>query len=52
MQDILNHGSEARLNAPSTFGENWKWRMLKGETTKALSDKLARCNWMYERHKF
>ena len=52
MQDILNHGSEARLNAPSTFGENWKWRMVKGETTKELSEKLARCNWMYERHRF
>ncbi len=52
MQDILNLGSEARLNAPSTFGDNWKWRMLKGEADNKLAEKLARCNWMYERHKF
>lgn len=27
MQDILALGNEARLNYPSTVGENWKWRL-------------------------
>ncbi|MBR4341201.1 MAG: 4-alpha-glucanotransferase [Lachnospiraceae bacterium] len=50
MQDILDLGSEARLNAPSTFGENWKWRLQKGQASPKIAEKLARCNWMYERH--
>lgn len=27
MQDILGLGNEARINYPSTVGENWKWRL-------------------------
>lgn len=27
-QDILKLGNYARMNTPSTFGNNWKWRML------------------------
>lgn len=26
MQDLLGLGSEARMNTPSTVGDNWKWR--------------------------
>lgn len=37
MQDYLGLGSEARINTPSTLGDNWKWRMDKD----ALNDKLA-----------
>lgn len=29
MQDILKLDNHARINAPSTCGENWQWRMLK-----------------------
>ncbi len=28
VQDLLSKGSEARINTPSTLGDNWKWRML------------------------
>ena len=31
MQDLLGLGNEARMNAPSTYGNNWKWRLLKDE---------------------
>jgi 4-alpha-glucanotransferase len=31
MQDLLGYGNEARMNAPSTYGNNWKWRLLKDE---------------------
>lgn len=27
MQDILKLGNEARMNAPSTVGRNWRWRI-------------------------
>ena len=27
MQDILKLGNEARMNQPSTVGQNWKWRL-------------------------
>ncbi len=30
MQDILQLGSEARMNRPSTVGVNWKWRFSSG----------------------
>ncbi|SER52852.1 4-alpha-glucanotransferase [Lachnobacterium bovis] len=31
MQDILGYGNVARMNTPSTTGNNWKWRLLKNE---------------------
>lgn len=37
MQDYLGLGNEARINTPSTLGDNWKWRLDKN----ALSDELA-----------
>ncbi len=30
MPDLLGLGSEARINTPSTVGDNWKWRIEKG----------------------
>ena len=30
VQDILKLGNEARMNMPSSFGNNWKWRMRAG----------------------
>lgn len=29
MQDVLRLGNEARMNAPSTVGYNWRWRIGK-----------------------
>jgi len=40
MQDLLCLGSEARMNTPSTMGENWKWRMSKDDLTSSLANKL------------
>lgn len=33
MQDILGLGSEARMNTPSTIGNNWKWRITENQLT-------------------
>ena len=29
MQDLLNLGADARMNVPSTVGDNWAWRVRK-----------------------
>lgn len=34
VQDILKLGNQARMNLPSSFGNNWKWRMLPGALTE------------------
>lgn len=39
VQDILNLGNEARMNTPSTLGNNWRWR-LKDLPSKEIMDKL------------
>ena len=40
IQDYLGFGKEARMNFPSTLGENWKWRLKKGDITKALTKEI------------
>lgn len=42
LQDILGLGSEGRMNTPSLYGGNWKWRFDPAALTSALADKLAR----------
>jgi 4-alpha-glucanotransferase len=42
MQDVLGLGSEARMNTPSVYGGNWKWRYSPGQASPELSEKLAR----------
>lgn len=49
IQDIIGLGSEARINIPSTLGENWKWRARKGEVTAEMADRLYRYMEMYGR---
>ncbi|MCI5892169.1 MAG: 4-alpha-glucanotransferase [Clostridiales bacterium] len=50
MQDILNLGSDARMNTPSTMGANWQWR-LKDMTpfTDELAAKLLKLTKLYSR---
>ena len=49
MQDYLCLGSEARINTPSTLGNNWKWRISKRATTKKLEDRLLELARIYAR---
>lgn len=39
-QDVLGLGSEARMNEPSTVGNNWKWRAEEGVFTEKLAEKI------------
>ena len=45
----LELGAEARMNFPSTLGNNWKWRLLPGETDEALARRLLRETALYGR---
>lgn len=49
MQDYLGLGNEARINTPSTLGDNWKWRMSKGAATDELARKIYDLTKMYGR---
>ncbi len=49
MQDLLDLGSEARMNTPSTTGTNWKWRMKKGAATRELAEKVRGYTALYSR---
>ena len=42
MQDYLGLDNSARINHPSTFGSNWKWRMDADALTDALSARGAK----------
>ncbi len=41
MQDYLELGGEARINVPSTLGDNWKWRMVRGQLEEGLAQKIC-----------
>ena len=40
LQDFLGKDDSARINTPSTLGDNWKWRVKKEEITKELSNSI------------
>ena len=48
-QDLLGLGSEARMNTPSTLGNNWQWRTLPGTFDEKLSRRLYREMRVYQR---
>ena len=41
LQDVLGLGSEARMNTPSVYGGNWRWRFDQGQLTGEVAAKLA-----------
>ena len=41
MQDVLKLDNSARLNTPGTVGENWRWRLKKGQFTEEHTGYLA-----------
>ncbi len=49
MQDILNLGSEARMNFPGTLGGNWDWRFTWDQINKDLALKYKKLTQLYER---
>jgi 4-alpha-glucanotransferase len=49
IQDYLCKSSDARINTPSTVGENWVWRLRKGEFTEELINKIRKITVLYDR---
>lgn len=49
MQDYLALGSEARINTPSTLGNNWKWRVRKEMLTEKLAGQMRDLGEVYGR---
>lgn len=49
MQEYLCLGGEARINKPSTLGNNWKWRLSKGQITDELLERMREITKLYGR---
>ena len=49
LQDYLLLDTTARINTPSTLGENWKWRLYDDELNTKLAKKIYRLNRIYGR---
>lgn len=48
-QDLLCLPNTARMNFPSTIGENWRWRLLPGQLTNELAQRLQTLVRIYGR---
>lgn len=52
LQDILDLGSEARMNVPSKPEDNWVWRCPEGLLKPELAEKLAELTIVTDRDDF
>lgn len=49
VQDVLDLGTEARMNMPGTSGDNWGWRVAEGAFTSRIAGRLAELTRVYGR---
>jgi len=49
IQDYLELNNSARINTPSTLGNNWKWRLLQGQLKDSLAEELSEMVKLYGR---
>lgn len=49
IQDYLCLKSEARINTPSTLGQNWRWRLLPGQIDDQLPGRIRDMTKLYGR---
>ena len=49
MQDWLGLDNSARINQPSTVGQNWRWRLKKTQLTKKLQKEIYQLTTRYGR---
>ena len=50
LQDVLNLGSDARMNFPGKASGNWNWRFKSGALTDALAKELKELSILYGRY--
>jgi 4-alpha-glucanotransferase len=51
LQDVLDLGSEARMNTPGTPSSNWSWRLPDNQLTRAIVDRLGDLTELYGRQR-
>ncbi len=49
MQDYLGLDKPARMNTPSTLGDNWKWRMDSNACSAELAERMKQLSRLYGR---
>jgi len=49
MQDLLDLGTEARMNYPSRLGGNWEWWMEEGAMSEEVKVRVRELNLLYSR---
>ena len=49
VQDILKKDNDARMNLPSTIGQNWRWRLKRGEFGEKEIKFLGKMADIYDR---
>lgn len=49
IQDYLGLGTGHRINTPGTDSGNWQWRLLPGELTEELAEKIGSMTVLYGR---
>lgn len=50
IQDYLGLDGSCRVNTPGMLGGNWQWRLLPGQLTTELADKIAHMTKRYGRN--
>ena len=50
MQDLLELGSEARMNFPSRAEGNWQWRVKSDQLSQQLAARMREMNILYGRY--
>lgn len=51
LQDYMGLGSEARINTPSTVGDNWEWRVKKEDFNDELKETIKTLTQKYRAKK-
>ena len=49
LQDVLNLGTEARMNLPGRPSGNWSWRFKADQLNEAVLERLAVLTELYSR---
>jgi 4-alpha-glucanotransferase len=49
VQDLLGLGSDARINRPGVASGNWRWRLMPGQLTRDVMERLGELAETYER---
>jgi 4-alpha-glucanotransferase len=49
LQDVLDLGSEARMNLPGAAHDNWQWRATAQQLQPAIAERLHELTWLYAR---